>query len=133
MPIPGRGDFRLAGILDDRLEACLFLARTAAALPATGGLACALGSEISPAMRRGLLAGWVNDQAAATDAGAICACFAVGRDAVRCAILERRLTSLAEIGAALGAGTNCRSCLPELQQILRSVQPERRRQPDRAE
>jgi assimilatory nitrate reductase catalytic subunit len=32
------------------------------------------------------------------------------------------LTSLSEIGAALGAGTNCGSCLPELQQILRSVQ-----------
>jgi len=73
-------------------------------------------------MRRGLLAGRVNNHATTEDAQAICVCFAVGRRALCHAIVERRLTSLSEIGAALGAGTNCGSCLPELQQILRSVQ-----------
>jgi assimilatory nitrate reductase catalytic subunit len=122
---PGRGDFRFAGIVNDRLEVCLFLAPPAGALPMSDGLASALGSEISPAMRRGLLAGGVNGRAAADDSGAICACFAVGRRAVRRAIAERGLASLAEIGAMLGAGTNCGSCLPELQQILRSARRER--------
>ena len=75
-------------------------------------------------MRRGLLAGRVNGHATADDARAICVCFAVGRRALCDAIVKRRLTSLSEIGAALGAGTNCGSCLPELQQILRSVQRE---------
>jgi assimilatory nitrate reductase catalytic subunit len=122
---PGRGDFRFASIVDDRLDACLFLARSAAALPSTDALATALGTEISADVRRGLLAGRVNDHATAGDTPTICVCFAVGRRALCHAIVERRLTSLSEIGAALGAGTNCGSCLPELQQILRSVQPER--------
>ena len=122
---PGRGDFRFASIVDGRLDACLFLARLAAALPATNALVTVLGTEISPGMRSGLLAGRVNDHATAEDTQAICVCFAVGRRALCHAIVEQRLTSLSEIGAALGAGTNCGSCLPELQQILRSVQPER--------
>jgi assimilatory nitrate reductase catalytic subunit len=58
------------------------------------------------------------------DAGAICVCFALGHRAPRHAITEWWLTSLSEIGAALGAGTNCPSCFPELQQILRSVRRE---------
>jgi len=119
---PGRGDFRFASIIDGRLDACLFLARLAAALPATDALVTVLGTEMSPGMRRGLLAGRVNNHATTEDAQAICVCFAVGRRALCHAIVERRLTSLSEIGAALGAGTNCGSCLPELQQILRSVQ-----------
>jgi assimilatory nitrate reductase catalytic subunit len=119
---PGRSDFRFASIVDDRLDACLFLARSAAALPSPDALAAALGTEISATVRRGLLAGRVNDHATAMDAQAICVCFAIGRNALCHAIVERRLTSLSEIGAALGAGTNCGSCLPELQQILRSVQ-----------
>jgi assimilatory nitrate reductase catalytic subunit len=37
-------------------------------------------------------------------------------------IAERRLTSVAEIGAALRAGTNCGSCIPELKAMLRGLQ-----------
>jgi assimilatory nitrate reductase catalytic subunit len=121
---PGRGDYRFASIVDGRLDACLILARPTAAPPAIDALVTALGTEISANMRRGLLAGGVNGHATAEDARAICVCFAVGRRALRHAIVERRLTSLSEIGAALGAGTNCGSCLPELQHILRSVQSE---------
>jgi assimilatory nitrate reductase catalytic subunit len=122
---PGRGDFRYASIVDDRLDACLFLARSATALPATDALVGALDTEISATARRRLLAGRVDDHPAAGDAHAICVCFAVGRPALTQAIVERRLTSVSEIGRALGAGTNCGSCLPELQQILRSVRRER--------
>jgi assimilatory nitrate reductase catalytic subunit len=39
-------------------------------------------------------------------------------EAVQCA----KLTSVAEIGAALRAGTNCGSCLPELATILREAE-----------
>ena len=41
--------------------------------------------------------------------------------AIRHAVATQRLRSTAEIGAALRAGTNCGSCLPELQQILAEV------------
>jgi assimilatory nitrate reductase catalytic subunit len=33
-------------------------------------------------------------------------------------IASRRLTSVAEIGAVLRAGTNCGSCIPEINAIL---------------
>ena len=49
----------------------------------------------------------------------VCACFAVGLQAIQNAIRDDSLESVEEIGAALRAGTNCGSCIPELKQILR--------------
>jgi assimilatory nitrate reductase catalytic subunit len=42
---------------------------------------------------------------------------------LRDAIARRKLTSVAEIGAVLRAGTNCGSCLPELRAILHQASP----------
>ena len=56
----------------------------------------------------------------ATDRGGeICACFGVSTAAVREAI-GKGATSLAELGAATQAGTNCGSCRPELRALLRA-------------
>src|SRR5258708_22760837 len=52
----------------------------------------------------------------------VCACFAVGRTTIVEAVQSAKLTSVAEIGAALRAGTNCGSCLPELATILREAE-----------
>jgi assimilatory nitrate reductase catalytic subunit len=82
----------------------------------------ALGTSISPDARLGLLAGRTARQLPADDARTICVCFAVGLRTLRHEIADRRLTSVSEIGAALRAGTNCGSCIPELTGILRSVQ-----------
>jgi assimilatory nitrate reductase catalytic subunit len=41
------------------------------------------------------------------------------------AILSGKLASVAEIGTALRAGTNCGSCLPELGTILREAETAR--------
>ena len=51
----------------------------------------------------------------------ICACFGVGLQTLHRAIAGKRLTSVAEIGAVLRAGTNCGSCIPELKAILSDV------------
>jgi assimilatory nitrate reductase catalytic subunit len=60
--------------------------------------------------------------AASRSAGrTVCACFAVGLHTLHRAIAARRLTSVAEIGAALRAGTNCGSCIPELKGILSEI------------
>ncbi len=67
--------------------------------------------------RLALLAG-VLPGAPARNGKIVCACFAVGEAAIRDAIDVRRLASPAEIGAALGAGTNCGSCIPEIPQAL---------------
>ena len=114
---PGRRTFRYASIVNGRLEACLLLAGTARALPSATALQALLGAPIALEMRTDLLAGVIgvtSDDADRT----VCACFAVGLKKLHRSIIERLLTSIAEIGAALRAGTNCGSCVPELNAIL---------------
>jgi assimilatory nitrate reductase catalytic subunit len=48
----------------------------------------------------------------------ICACFSVGVDAVRQAVACGAARTVADIGQKLRAGTNCGSCLPELEWII---------------
>ncbi|WP_022949683.1 nitrate reductase [Methylohalobius crimeensis] len=48
----------------------------------------------------------------------VCACFRISEQAIRQAI-EQGLTSVEDIGRQLGAGSNCGSCLPELEAWLR--------------
>lgn len=55
----------------------------------------------------------------AVDAGrTICACFGVGKKTIEKAIREQNLGTAEDIGQALSAGTNCGSCIPELNEIL---------------
>jgi assimilatory nitrate reductase catalytic subunit len=116
---PARGAFRYASLVGGRLDACLFIARDAASLPPREALAALLGAPIEPETRACLLAGRQSGIAAANDPGrTICTCFGVGLRTLLETIATRRLTSLAEIGAVLRAGTNCGSCIPELNAIL---------------
>ena len=48
----------------------------------------------------------------------VCACFGVGLETIRAAIAPGGATTPEEIGAALRAGTNCGSCVPELRRII---------------
>ena len=65
----------------------------------------------------GLLIGQPTDPRA--DAGeVVCSCFGVGRNTIRTAIREFLLRTPQQIGQHLRAGTNCGSCLPELNAIL---------------
>jgi assimilatory nitrate reductase catalytic subunit len=116
---PVRGTFRYASVVGRRLEACLFIARNAAALPPRDNLAALLGTRLDPDTRAFVLAGASASAALDTAAGkTICACFGVGLHTLHSAIAQRRVTSVAEIGAVLRAGTNCGSCIPELKAIL---------------
>jgi len=101
------------------LDACLFIASKTSLLPSRDVLAALLGTRIESEMRTALLAGNPAGAAAANAAGrTICACFGVGLNTLHSTIASRRLTSIAEIGAILRAGTNCGSCIPELKAIL---------------
>jgi assimilatory nitrate reductase catalytic subunit len=72
------------------------------------------------AARRALLAGLPAEPGA--DPGrTVCACFQVRINTLVEAIAAQGLDSPQAIGAALRAGTNCGSCVPELRQILASV------------
>jgi assimilatory nitrate reductase catalytic subunit len=54
--------------------------------------------------------------------GELCACFGVSHAAVAAAIADGA-TTLALLGAATRAGTNCGSCRPELRTVLRATRP----------
>jgi assimilatory nitrate reductase catalytic subunit len=118
---PARFTLRRALLREGRLEACLFLARDAAALPRAAVIAPLLGAMLTPTQRALLLAGRIPGGRAADEGPHVCACFGVSREAVRHAVVTHRLADVAAIGACLGAGTNCGSCTPELEEILRDV------------
>jgi assimilatory nitrate reductase catalytic subunit len=122
---PARGMFRYASIVGGRLDACLFIAGKASLLPTRDTLGSLLGTRIEPRQRTMVLTGEPGGEAVSSAAAGptVCACFGIGLPVLHRAIVERRLTSVAEIGANLRAGTNCGSCIPELQAILRDVQP----------
>ena len=97
---------------EGRLSAALFVAREPAALSRSHVIA-ALGQE----SRGDILAG--RPGADKPDGGAtVCACLGVGVNTIRHAIAAQGLTTVEAIGKALGAGTNCGSCRPELKALL---------------
>jgi assimilatory nitrate reductase catalytic subunit len=116
---PARGTFRYASMTGTRLDACLFIAKTKSALPSRDTLAVLLGTCVEADARATVLAG-ASATASATGP-TICACFGVGLHTLHSAIASRRLATVAEIGTALRAGTNCGSCIPELKAILNAT------------
>jgi assimilatory nitrate reductase catalytic subunit len=111
--------YRAASVCDDRLVGCLFIAEHGH-LPGWDWLARMLGEPVNDdAQRRGLLAGRASDGIA--DHGPIiCACFAIGRNRIAQAVAADGCDTVDAIGAALRAGTNCGSCIPELRRIIAS-------------
>jgi assimilatory nitrate reductase catalytic subunit len=114
---PARGVFRYAHFAGGRLDACLFIARDPASLPdrASAGMMFA---EAPPDHDRARVLAGRSLAGVASPGPTVCACFAVGRNAIVEAIRSGKFTAVAEISAALRAGTNCGSCLPELAAIL---------------
>jgi assimilatory nitrate reductase catalytic subunit len=114
---PARSVFRYAHFANGRLDACLFIARDPASLPDRAG-AVMMFSEAPPDHNRARVLAGVSLAGVASPGPTVCACFAVGRNTITDAIRSGNLTSVAQISAALRAGTNCGSCLPELGIIL---------------
>jgi assimilatory nitrate reductase catalytic subunit len=114
------GVLRVAGVFDGALEACLFLARNPASLPNEAAVIPMLGAPVPDTARTTILAGRMYG-ATAAEGPKICACFGVTRDAIRHAVATHRLSSVQQVGVLLRAGTNCGSCIPELEEILRNV------------
>ncbi|HKD28362.1 MAG TPA: nitrate reductase [Xanthobacteraceae bacterium] len=117
---PGLGVFRYASFADGALEACLFLARQPASLPDRAAAVMMFGEAPPDHNRARVLAG-VSLAGIASPGPTVCACFAVGRTTIVEAVRCGQLASVAAIGEALRAGTNCGSCLPELAAILRET------------
>jgi len=113
---PKRSVFRYAGLVDCRLEACVFFAAARATFPEAGQAAHVLGQALDPIARLSLLAGL--NAGGAPNGKIVCSCFSVGEAAICSAIRTKKLTTPSEIGAILRAGTNCGSCIPELKKLL---------------
>lgn len=115
----GRGRYRAARVVDDGLAACLFAGPTHE-LPPRGWLQSLLARpRLTPAERRGLLAG--RPGTGAYDNDMVCACFNLGRERVLAAIRNERLDTVEGIGARFGAGTSCGSCVPELRALINAA------------
>ncbi|MGX2040299.1 molybdopterin-dependent oxidoreductase [Methylocaldum sp. MU1018] len=112
------GRYRCALLHGGRLRLCVFIDRSFE-LPPRSWLAGLFASdELSERARTSLLTG--KPASADEDQGHIvCSCFGIGVDALKRAIREQNLSTPEQIGAALGAGTQCGSCVPELRSLLR--------------
>ncbi len=116
----GTGRFRLAKIVEGRLQCVLFIAPTFELPPRTWLAQLFTQDTLDDAARMSLLAG--RPGAGQKDAGrTVCSCFGVGMNTIIEAIQSQRLTSPEAIGEALKAGTNCGSCVPELKAIIAEV------------
>jgi assimilatory nitrate reductase catalytic subunit len=104
-------------LVDDRIVQCIFLSARRD-LPARQWLSSLFAQDkLTAADRAALLAGRPIAQGA--DSGpTVCSCFGVGRNTICQAIRERDLQSTTAITAAVKAGGNCGSCVPELKQLL---------------
>ncbi|HRD76672.1 MAG TPA: nitrate reductase [Hyphomicrobiaceae bacterium] len=113
------GQSRSAAFAGDRLQAILYVAAEPVAVSRVW-LAEHLARDIaSPADRLRLLAG--RPGAGERDAGPIvCACFAVGANDIAAAV-ARGSTSIAAVGAATSAGTNCGSCRAEIGRLIHAA------------
>jgi assimilatory nitrate reductase catalytic subunit len=90
----------------------LFVTRSGI-LPSRDWIVSQLGQDQSAAVLAGRAAGQQSDKGTI-----VCVCFDVGAEAILRTIAEQRLTSVAEVGVALNAGTNCGSCRPAIAKLL---------------
>ena len=113
----GTGIYRAIHVVEERIESCLFLSPRAD-LPSRSWLASLFGKPaLNAGERAGLLVG--RSREAQADAGAtVCSCFGVGRNTICRAIRSKGLRSAQQIGEHLRAGTNCGSCVAELNVLL---------------
>jgi assimilatory nitrate reductase catalytic subunit len=108
-----RGSRRIAVLDDGRLSAALFVTRDGT-LPPRDWLVAQLAEAVAaPTLLAGRAPGVQVDRGPI-----VCACFDIGMKTILATIAEQRLTDVAAIGAALGAGTNCGSCRPALAKLL---------------
>ena len=114
------GQHRFAALAGDRMIGALFVAPKPLAV-ARAWAGDRLGLVVTTAERQRLLAGRPGGDA--KDRGPIvCACFEVGRNDIREAIVAHGCTSVAAVGQRLAAGTNSGSCRAEIGRMIDETQ-----------
>ena len=108
--------YRMASVKDGRLETAMFIAPSTELPPRSWLGSLFAENELDDRTRLHILAGQASG---AKDEGKmICSCFGVGINTIVEAIHDQKLVNVEMIGKALKAGTNCGSCVPEIQSIL---------------
>ena len=113
------GQFRYACLQGGKLQACLFVSSDHN-LSTRAWLAGLFGDQVPDNARASLLAGKPGKDVPDTGP-VVCACFAVGLNAVQETLRSGIATSVEDIGNLLKAGTNCGSCKPELARIIEDM------------
>ena len=114
-----KGLYRAAAIKQGRVEAALFLGHPLGA-PVWETLKTMLSIDVSDATRRRFLLSLQNVDAVKDQGPLVCACFGVGKGAIQQTI-ESGAQNPAAVGAAIKAGTNCGSCIPEIRKMISST------------
>lgn len=108
-----RGTRRIAILQDGRLAAALFVTRDGSLPPRDWLVAQLAEASAAPTLLAGRAPGVQVDRGPI-----VCACFDIGLNTILTTIADQRLTDVAAIGKAIGAGTNCGSCRPALAKLL---------------
>lgn len=108
-----RGTRRVAVVADGRLAGALFVTESGELPPRDWLIAQLAAPAVAPTLLAGRAPGVQVDRGPI-----ICVCFDIGLKTIAAAIRDQQLANVAEIGGALGAGTNCGSCRPALARIL---------------
>lgn len=113
-----RNYYRAVRLSGQRLDSCLFITPDINLPPRDWLISLFHKGSITQEERQNLLRGEPpSDQ---EDMGkVICACFNVGEKTIREAIKSQGLKTVEVIGECLKAGTNCGSCKPELEELLK--------------
>ena len=117
---PARRLYRGAWLVDEQLQGCIYLDGRPM-LPERGWLASLFAARrLDAPARASLLAGRALE---GSDPGPlVCSCFGVGTTAIaECARKLGAAATPVEIGKKLNCGTNCGSCVPEIQTIIRET------------
>ncbi len=114
---PAGGHYRAAVQAGGRLEAVLFVGPDPK-LPSLPWIKALFErGQITSAERRAVLAGRPAEPGIADEGHVVCVCYQVGAARIVAAARDGGATTQA-IGARLGAGTNCGSCIPEIRRLI---------------
>jgi assimilatory nitrate reductase catalytic subunit len=110
------GRMRFAAYDNGHMTGMLFLAPEPVAVSREWAISQLASAEAALGKRNAVLAG--RPGAGGTDRGAtVCACFGIGANEISAAV-ARGCCTIAAVGEATQAGTNCGSCRPEIKRII---------------
>jgi assimilatory nitrate reductase catalytic subunit len=110
------GSYRAAVLRSGRLEAVLLVGPTPT-LPAPHWLMSQFARPLIPQTARRALLAARPLEGAVEEGPIVCVCFQVGAARIAAAAAAGNCT-LEQVGACLGAGTNCGSCIPEIHRLI---------------